>query len=1683
MSVNEDYVLNLKVQFGDAKTIDDLHKALEAVAAAIDEVNEAGGDTSGLRKLETEFANLYSIVQSSDRATKAMGEQLRTLGTDASHAATELKKAQDALGLANQAKFAGMDSAGQAKQFSKDWDAALKENVARTKASSAQRVREEAQAEKQIEANARASGNRLGQFYQGQTKARVQLAKQEARDVIAEQKRIEKERLNAPAKQKAADDAYYGNLARVSYALNDVSRQWRNVALATGAAGAGIVAISAQYEQLFKSVERVTAGQGANMDKLKNDLVGITTEMNQSFRDIAEIATLAGQLDVPANAIANFTEVVAMFAATTDVSVDRAATAIGRTAQLTSTAANEYENLASAIYATGVTSVATEGEILAITEQIATAGDLAGFANHEIVALASALASLGIRPEAARGSMMRIFNTIDKAAMESGEKLNSLARVAGVSANEFAEAWERDPQEAFSAFIRGMGYMQEAGKNTYGILKDLGIGAVRDQRAIQVLANNYEVYAQALGVTAQAYAEGTALSEGFGIQQDNLIDKFGKLMNTLQGIASNSAEFNAVLKPLIDGLTELAKQLLAFSQSPVGKVVNTFSTGLLLLVAAAAAGNAAITGLNSVWGRFVTIGYEGDIVLNKNARSWGLFRKGVMSSIPWVKQSTAAVQENTVALGQQDAQLTRTKAGAVGAGKSFAGLLKTGGVMIGVTAALWGIGQAIEYIGEQSKSAHDKSSEFFDGFAGLSDAIAADTKAVADGTEVSFRSLQVQVADSTDSQKPWQEALRRSAGLQDDLAKSAQQAGDVVAQQTIEIAGNTRAWLAKELAANEDIRDLWENHSELLQTAGMSLGDITEEFLQTGSAEKSIESLTAKLQELMQAELEASAARHSGDPSFTEVAGAEARLITQKYNDIAGVARNVGVALDGLNTEIEENQTQFEILSAIVGDDMARKLSGMADEVGGAEDAVGSLSDALKELTSVAGNLVGVENAFAGLEKTLGENGLAINSFTEEGRKNFAAFETLFNSVVSNAGDDSAKLLNDLWAMSNGISEAGVSVEGDLNIVNEAIAALFNEKYGLDIDTSYARESLDYFIVKAIEAQRVILQIARKDLGQAFATSLGAQNPAEFQRMSQARADAAARVAQAEGDLAALEQERVRGLEQTRKIIPKVTDETDKNTRANRNNAKSVKEQVTTLSDYVSDLEKVLADTANFRFGVDNAFDDIQNKWEALSESVQDGLLDIEGALERAFGVSDAQDGVTSTFYDMQDAAEDAARRIRDSIAEINALLSDLQTLGADRTTLQYQLEIAEKYGNTLNAERIRAKLAENAVKQEEKRNDLLDARASKLQAEQDASTQLAGNTRAAIANRKALRDLIKQHADYLRALEKSGKSEEQLQKETVKARKTFEQQAAQLGFNSDQVGVLGGVFGDFLRAETLTSQALTGNTKDARDNRRAIQDVAGAYQQYIMRLIESGASQKTVNAAIQKSEKDFIAQGKALGFSEAELKKYAATFTDLSTVIAGMPKNVTIAFDANTDPATRAINEWRAKNTGGKGLSAPITTNHTVNASVSGMDYAAEKMRRFTEYLKAARLYQDALNPYNPALANTRWTAMDTASKNYKNYYDGGYTGRGGKYEAAGTVHAGEYVNPARDVNQSTGRPYLAAAVRSATGHDMIVVELSPTDRSLLAAAGNVTVTMDGRVVARATNRGNQNSNVRGGA
>lgn len=79
---------------------------------------------------------------------------------------------------------------------------------------------------------------------------------------------------------------------------------------------------------------------------------------------------------------------------------------------------------------------------------------------------------------------------------------------------------------------------------------------------------------------------------------------------------------------------------------------------------------------------------------------------------------------------------------------------------------------------------------------------------------------------------------------------------------------------------------------------------------------------------------------------------------------------------------------------------------------------------------------------------------------------------------------------------------------------------------------------------------------------------------------------------------------------------------------------------------------------------------------------------------------------------------------------------------------------------------------------------------------------------------------------------------------------------------------------------------------------------------------------------------------------------------------------------------------------------------------------------------------YASAIGKYGPlALFGKGWA-----------YADGGFTGRGGKYEVAGIVHRGEYVLPQEMVNQNTGTPKWDKINRTTTNHQTINININGT-------------------------------------
>lgn len=116
----------------------------------------------------------------------------------------------------------------------------------------------------------------------------------------------------------------------------------------------------------------------------------------------------------------------------------------------------------------------------------------------------------------------------------------------------------------------------------------------------------------------------------------------------------------------------------------------------------------------------------------------------------------------------------------------------------------------------------------------------------------------------------------------------------------------------------------------------------------------------------------------------------------------------------------------------------------------------------------------------------------------------------------------------------------------------------------------------------------------------------------------------------------------------------------------------------------------------------------------------------------------------------------------------------------------------------------------------------------------------------------------------------------------------------------------------DLAKAQAGASRELEGNTQAAVDNRATMRDLLQGYQDYIEALAASGASQQFIQAEVRRLNGEFMSQATALGYNATELGAYSTAFKDMTTIVANVPREVTIDF--NGDPALQALAEFRAK-------------------------------------------------------------------------------------------------------------------------------------------------------------------------
>ena len=116
----------------------------------------------------------------------------------------------------------------------------------------------------------------------------------------------------------------------------------------------------------------------------------------------------------------------------------------------------------------------------------------------------------------------------------------------------------------------------------------------------------------------------------------------------------------------------------------------------------------------------------------------------------------------------------------------------------------------------------------------------------------------------------------------------------------------------------------------------------------------------------------------------------------------------------------------------------------------------------------------------------------------------------------------------------------------------------------------------------------------------------------------------------------------------------------------------------------------------------------------------------------------------------------------------------------------------------------------------------------------------------------------------------------------------------------------------ELAKAQKDAKRDLSGTTESARDQRDMVWGLIDSYQDQIEAYAATGASQDQVRAYAEKLRGEFEQQLLQMGYNRAEVDKYSQSFSDMTTIISRVPRNLTVAVDAN--PAIRALQQFEAQ-------------------------------------------------------------------------------------------------------------------------------------------------------------------------
>jgi TP901 family phage tail tape measure protein len=1354
------------------------------------------------------------------------------------------------------------------------------------------------------------------------------------------------------------------------YALYDVGNFYQNVAQ-------NLIRVSRQifdttqsyrrFETAFTSVERAMQLTGAAATDMRNQFVLLSETIPVAFEDIARIGTLGAQMGIASDGIIGFTETVSKFSAITNISAETVAQQFGRIAELADVDPTQFNNLGSAVAFAGVNAVATEAEILNLTQSIAAVSNQSGMTAPEIVGIATALASVGIQAEQARGVFTRVFADIDRAAQGGGDSLKALAEVTGLSAETISSSWGQEgaANEVFIALLEGL----NSADNLTGAFDKLNIVETREINTLTRLAKNLDVVQQALSDSNVSFEDATFLGDSFDRTADNLDSKITLLRNNFDSLAAalSGGFAAAIASPFtvagveFDSLIDTASGFLKFLKGAEDSLLFTsvlpITAGLIALTAVFAGASAAVNKMNAQILAFR--------VAQVNAANDPTMVQG------FTRQLKALLGIGTGMIEMRDQVSGANEKGLIEPVnfKDIFGDVKSQQKELLETRNIYlSLGEvARASLGEEKAASMSKIQ-------------LARTEADAVNQLITAKRLEIETLEL--SQNPAdiaKAASMRAAGSQ--LHVFAIE-GEIVALNRLELeeyqsyiasSNMTEAKKREALARSQnatviglETKAAAGGFATLMGRLGSVLGvvgivaSLIPVVLALGDAIKNVNKINLvesgggleSLREAMKKDTEAFTKDNTSALAVAQVEYTSYKAVVDRAaQGMANFAGKQNGATNPIKTNTEEvksqtiavgDNTKEWLLNSMMQNETFKKWTDANpfafDEINAGLAAIGVDFDTLITDMVAAANGADIDplaKINAELERLLNERRKRV---AELGPDANDPYGTRFNN-------DSVMIqLNEQTAV---LEKAKVTAE--------AMAIAFNEAFSESKLWTSIREAFNITgeteITKLVDAYQKAIKTGKglPAVMKSIATALLNTIPAAVELSEELKLEI-----QSAGSI----EELIiitEGLIATEKAAHQAALQLYVAGGALAAGAAAPVSTAPELEKRLAELRALLVSAAGGANDLGGAAESAADKLARLLNEASSGVqkvLDLRSAF-RSLGKSMAESNDFSLDTDLGAANISSVLSVIESIGNraggnfkqaernLNIFKLTLADMGAPQRAIDLVNKAIGKLGGSTNLTKKQAaelRLQFASIFGTFKTNfqagfNEVDKVENKIRSLTDFVSDLRGVLQSAFEIRYGAQTgldaistawfNIKQAAEDAKKAVKSANDEinQSLADKTVLQ---YQLSVAQRYNDEKRAAVIRAKLAkldqqildqqqQLADANSANDKALTGNTKSAIDNRAKVRDLVTQYNSYLLSLANTNMSSTDLAAKAKELETDFLAQGKALGYAEKDLKSYTEAFAgDFTKVLNGVPRDITIS--VKTDPALRAIEEFVAK-------------------------------------------------------------------------------------------------------------------------------------------------------------------------